>query len=128
MGRGTSPLIALPLSPSLTPSPPPLLLHPLIKQRFFPIGTAPYDNKAPPPLSTTRAWWGRHLRRALLKDKLVRIKKLFSPVYLNKNLLESAAPNRKWLGALSGQEPAGKDLSREGAEAKEEAVQLQRNV
>ena len=69
------------------------------------------------------------LHRVLLKDKLMHIKKFkVSPVYLNKNLLESAAPNRKWLGALSGQEPAGKDLSRKGAEAKEEAVQLQRNV
>lgn len=69
-----------------------------------------------------------HLRWVLLKDKLMHIKKLFLPVYLNKNLLESAVPNCKWLGALSGQEPAGKDLSREGAEAKEEAVRLQRNI
>ena len=59
----------------------------------------------------------------LLKDKLMHIKN-FLPVYLNKNLLESAAPNQKWLGALSGQEPAGKDLCREAAEAKKEAVRL----
>lgn len=50
--------------------------------------------------------------------------KIFLPVYLNRNLLESAAPNRKWLGALSGQEPAGKDLCREAVEAKKEAVRL----
>ena len=37
----------------------------------------------------------------LLKDKLMHIK-IFLPVYLNRNLLESAAPNRKWLGVLRG--------------------------
>lgn len=43
---------------------------------------------------------------------------------MNKNLLESAAPNRKWLGALSSQEPAGKDLCRGGVKVKKEAVWL----
>ena len=62
-----------------------------------------------------------HPHWVLLKDKLMHIKRIL-PVYLNKNLLESAAPNRKWLGALSSQEPAGKDLCREGVKVKKEAV------
>ena len=45
-----------------------------------------------------------HLRWVLLKDKLMHIKILL-PFYLSKNLLESAAPNRKWLGALCDQKP-----------------------
>lgn len=122
-GGGTSPLIVLPLSPSLTPSLPPLLLHPLIKQCFFPIGTAPYASKAPLHCPPCVQGGVENLHWILLKDKLMHIK-IFLPVYLNRNLLESAAPNRKWLGALSGQEPAGKDLCREAVEAKKEAVRL----
>lgn len=98
-------------------------MHPLIKQCFFPIGTAPYASKAPLHCPPCVQGGVENLHWILLKDKLMHIK-IFLPVYLNRNLLESAAPNRKWLGALSGQEPAGKDLCREAVEAKKEAVRL----
>ena len=39
-----------------------------------------------------------------------------------KIISDQAMTNRKWLGALSSQEPAGKDLCREGVKVKKEAV------
>ena len=103
-GVGTSPLIVLPLSPSLTPSPPPLLLHPLIKQCFFPIGTAPYASKAPLHCPPCVQGGVENLHWILLKDKLMHIKIFFTSLFEQKSLgISSAKPemvrSSQWSGA-----------------------------